>query len=298
MGGVAKHMPVTFLTYLVGTLALCGFPLLFSGFWSKDEILHSAWTWPVSRLPFYLALFGAGLTAFYMTRQLFYVFSGDYRGGDDPDGPAHEPHESPPVMVKPLVVLAVFAVVLGFLGTPLYPWVLAFWEGVAAEFSFGHFAHAIPMMLVSTLVVFVGVFVGWWFYGLVARKDVDEPDPLAELNPEYFGWLRNRFYIDELYQRSVIPWNRAFARVCDRLDRTVLDVAIHFVSLLTNGLAWLARVADEFVVNLGFKLGCDGLIDGGRRFGRLQSGRLSAYLSVIGGALIVMFLLLMMGGGR
>ena len=78
MGGLRKLMPVTFATYAVGMLALSGFPLIFSGFWSKDEILHSAhgWTAPA---PFYLGVFAALLTAFYMTRQVCYVFFGSGR---------------------------------------------------------------------------------------------------------------------------------------------------------------------------------------------------------------------------
>ncbi len=74
MGGLRKFMPVTFATYAVGMMALSGVPLFFSGFWSKDEILHAAHGWPMSQVPFYLGVFGALLTAFYMTRQMFYVF--------------------------------------------------------------------------------------------------------------------------------------------------------------------------------------------------------------------------------
>jgi NADH-quinone oxidoreductase subunit L len=79
MGGLGRLMPVTFLTYAAGMLALAGVPF-FAGFWSKDEILHAAIGWPVTRLPFYLGLAGALLTAFYMTRQVCYVFLGEYRG--------------------------------------------------------------------------------------------------------------------------------------------------------------------------------------------------------------------------
>ncbi len=79
MGGLWKLMPITFATYAVGMLALCGFPLFFSGFWSKDAILHAASIWSVSRVPFYLGAIGALLTAFYMTRQMYYVFFGESR---------------------------------------------------------------------------------------------------------------------------------------------------------------------------------------------------------------------------
>ncbi len=80
MGGLKVFMPVTFLTYAIGMLALAGFPLVFSGFWSKDEILHAAHGWTVSHWPFYMGLAGALLTAFYMTRQVALVFFGRYRG--------------------------------------------------------------------------------------------------------------------------------------------------------------------------------------------------------------------------
>ncbi len=79
MGGLRKFMPVTFATYAVGMMALAGVPLFFSGFWSKDEILNKALFWPPSRIPFYLGMIGVFLTAFYMTRQVWYVFYGSLR---------------------------------------------------------------------------------------------------------------------------------------------------------------------------------------------------------------------------
>jgi len=161
MGGLGKLMPVTFATYAVGMMALAGVPLVFSGFWSKDEILHAAWHWTPGRGPFVLAAFGAFLTAFYMTRQMIYVFFGTNRaaapgaaGGMSGDAmepqPAeataagehqqeHEvaqahPHESPAVMTVPLAVLAVFAVVLGAFGTPVFPWFQSYLSGMWARY--------------------------------------------------------------------------------------------------------------------------------------------------------------------
>ena len=79
VAGVDPKKEQSWLTYAVGMLALCGFPLFFSGFWSKDAILHAASTWSVSRVPFYLGAIGVLLTAFYMTRQVYYVFFGESR---------------------------------------------------------------------------------------------------------------------------------------------------------------------------------------------------------------------------
>ena len=80
MGGLRKFVPITFATYAIGMMALSGVPLFFSGFWSKDEILHSASAWQVSRIPFVLLSVGTLVTAFYMTRQMCYVFFGKFRG--------------------------------------------------------------------------------------------------------------------------------------------------------------------------------------------------------------------------
>src|SRR5437867_215709 len=84
LGGLRQFMPVTFATYAIGMLALSGFPLFFSGFWSKDEILHAAWLWQPSKWPFLLGIVGAFLTAFYMTRQMWFVFFGHRRTGMRP----------------------------------------------------------------------------------------------------------------------------------------------------------------------------------------------------------------------
>src|SRR5262249_28341336 len=132
MGGLKKYMPVTFATYAVGMMALSGVPLFFSGFWSKDAILHHAHEWDVSQGPFYLGIVGALLTAFYMTRQVCYVFFGKNRGAStESKGMDHSehPHESPRVMTVPLMILAVFAVLLGFIGTPAWPWYQSYLNG-------------------------------------------------------------------------------------------------------------------------------------------------------------------------
>src|SRR5689334_21250940 len=106
MGGLRKLMPITFATYAIGMMALSGVPLLFSGGWTKEEILHAASHWSSSRVPYFLLLVGVILTALYMTRQVMYVFFGN------PRGDAGHAHESPRVMTIALIVLAVCAVAL------------------------------------------------------------------------------------------------------------------------------------------------------------------------------------------
>src|SRR5579859_7038222 len=146
MGGLKAYMPLTYATYGVGMLALCGVPIFFSGFWSKDAILESAHGWPVSHAPYYMLVFGAVLTAFYMTRQVSYVFFGAYRGHK-------HAHESPRVMTTPLWILAIFAIALGAIGTPAWPWFRAFLNNSAADVDMHAFAEPAWLMLLLTSCV-------------------------------------------------------------------------------------------------------------------------------------------------
>jgi NADH-quinone oxidoreductase subunit L len=303
MGGIRRFMPVTFATYTIGMLALAGFPL-FAGFWSKDEILHSAHGFEPGQWPFYIGLVGAFLTAFYMTRQMFYVFVGEYRGVEHErsetkmEALAKDPHESPKVMTTPLVVLAGFALVLGLFSTPLYPWLESYLEGHHAEFSFSELVHALPFMLLSSLIVGAGLILGWWYYGLVSHQTPEDPDVLVERFPRLFAWLNGRFFVDELYALSVIRWAENFARFCDWVDRRVLSGIVYLTGLLTAGIAWLARFTDEFLVNGGFDRGCRGLKMGGGRLGGVQNGQVQSYLRVFGVTVVLIVLLLAWGGSR
>src|SRR5579862_2309265 len=160
MGGLRVDMPLTFLTYSIGMLALSGFPIFFSGFWSKDGILEAAQHSIAIKGPLYLLAFGALLTAFYMTRQVCYVFFGYWRGHGDA-------HESPTVMTMPLAILAFFAMALGIIGTPAWPWFRAFIDGRPAEFNWHAFGEpGLPLLMVaSSLIVLLGLGLGLKLYG-------------------------------------------------------------------------------------------------------------------------------------
>jgi len=312
MGGLRRYMPITFATYAIGTLALCGFPLLFSGFWSKDEILHSAHGWPVSHWPFYLGAAGALLTAFYMTRQVFYVFFGNCRlhlgrttaseqrtmehaglpAKEHPhDELAGEPHESAAAMTFPLIVLAIFSVLLGFIGTPAWPWFQKFLGGETGGFT----GDVITLMIASSVIVFVGIGLGWWFYGRRPLEQSEQPDPVEVMRPDIFSLLKHKYYIDEVYERTVIAFNAWFARACDWLDFWIWNGLVQLVSYVVIGVSWVSRFCDEFVVNLGFDESCKRLTVGGRILSRLQSGRVQNYLRVIGIGLAVLALLMIWG---
>ncbi len=289
MGGLRKYMPVTFATYAIGMLALSGFPILFSGFWSKDEILHAAREWSVSHWPFYLGIFGALLTAFYMTRQVCYVFFGKLRSD------VH-PHESPRVMTVPLILLAASTIFLGFIGTPSWRWFQTFHTGEELKYEIGALFHSetLGLMIASGVVVFAGLGLGWWLYG---RRPISatEPDILEKAQPEIFGLLRRKYFFDELYEGSVIWFNAWWAAACDWLDYWVWNGVVHICSYIVFGLAWLNRVIDEYVVNLGFDEGCRGLAAGGGLMSRIQDGRTQHYLRIMAVALAVLVLLLIWG---
>jgi NADH-quinone oxidoreductase subunit L len=265
-------------------MALAGV-IPFAGFWSKDEILHSAHKWSGSQIPFYLGVIGAFLTAFYMTRQMAYVFSGQYRGNSH-----HEPHESPRVMTVPLAILAVFAVVLGFIGTPAWPW---FHEYLTGHHEAVNWSEVLPLMLVSTIIVAAGIGLGWKVYAKAASKPSAEVDPLEVAQPSVFRVLQNKFYIDELYEATIIRLNAALSKFSDWLDRAFWGGAVKLVSYVTLGFSWINRTIDEGVINLGFDHGCDGVRDGSRFFSKLQDGQIQNYLRTIGVALAALLLLLL-----
>jgi NADH-quinone oxidoreductase subunit L len=294
-------MPITFATYAVGMLALCGVPF-FSGFWSKDEILHSAHMWSGSAVPYYLGAAGALLTAFYMTRQVYYVFFGRRRAPADGPHAVGEhggaaAHESPAVMRVPLVILAVFAALLGFIGTPAWPWFQGFLENRPATFGFGQVVGngILPLMVASSAIVFAGLALGWWFYGRRPIVSAEAPDALERIQPSIFHALAQRLYVDEFYDLSVLRMARWSSHIFAWMDRWVWNGAVQAIARVVTGVAWMDSSLDANVVNTGFDEGCEGLVQGGRLMSRLQSGRVQSYLRVLGIALIVFVLFLFWG---
>ena len=302
MGGIKEYMPLTFATYSVGMLALAGVPIFFSGFWSKDEILHAAFEWKASHWPFYLGVAGAFLTAFYMTRQMVYVFFGKYRkeakhAHRTPS--QHTPHESPSVMTAPLAILAVGSILLGFFGTPAWPWFQNYLSGEheagGAEQLFR--PEIVGVMAISIVIVAAGLWLGWRLYGKKGIADPEVPDPLHTLYPAGFDTLTNKFYVDELYEISVFRVNRAWSRFCDWLDRRLWSGAVRWVCWIALGFSWFDRLADEFIVNLGFDQSCRTVRRGGKAFSSLQNGQVQQYLLAIGIALVFFLIVFSWVGG-
>jgi NADH-quinone oxidoreductase subunit L len=286
MGGLRKYMPITFWCYLIGTLALCGVPP-FAGFFSKDEILlttyhRNQWAWG-------LGTFAALLTAFYMTRQIFLVFFGEWRGGQPEEhshnehveahGHAHEPHEVPWNMWLPLVVLSVFAVFMGWLGTP---WLgdNLFHHYLAPEETVSE--HSDLVLWLSIGVGLVGIVLGWFIYGRKPRENALDDDPLALTAPAVFTFLNRKWYVDELYEVTIIRITGACAIFFRLVDKLVVDGILHALAWGAWGLSQLFRWGgDEFFINGGFDASCESVRLGGKVLAKLQGGRVQNYFRVL-----------------
>jgi NADH-quinone oxidoreductase subunit L len=197
-------------------------------------------------------------------------------------------------MNLPLIILAGFAVVLGFVGTPAWPWFHAFLEGHRAEVSVAELFSGEFMALAakSALIVFAGIGLGWGFYGVKSRGAADEADVLEKRWPDVWGLLSRKWFVDEFYQLTFIKWHGWLGRAADAADRWVFGGVVQVIGLLTVGLAWLDRVVDEFLINLGFDAGCESMRRSGGLLSRIQNGQVQTYLRLLGVGVLLLVIVL------
>ncbi len=278
MGGLRGLMPVTFLTYAIGMMALSGVPLFFAGAWTKEEILHAISLWSVSRVPHYLMLAGVVLTALYMTRQMIYVFFGRRRAA------AEHAHESPPVMTLPLLVLAVCAVAFSVVLTPAWPWLHRYLSGETARFDFPRLIQ--PELFVALALVALGIGLGVLIY----RRPGDL-DPMERSLPALFRFLQNRMWLDELYDWTVLTLARDAARTSDWLDRYFWDGLVRGFGALGDSLGSVTKGFDERAINAGANDAADVARGLGRLISRRHSGQIQTYLGVVAVGMLALLLL-------
>jgi NADH-quinone oxidoreductase subunit L len=251
MGGLRKAMPVTFATFLIGSAALSGIPPL-AGFWSKDEIISSAFR-TEQFFVFGIALLTAILTAFYMTRAVLLTFLGEYRGES-------HPHESPRVMTLPLVVLAALSLSVGFLNAPFV--------GVFGEWVFFEHPEHEPFALGFAASSIVGALVGI-AVGLRLYARWRERDPLRALGPAY-TLLERKYYLDDVYLRGIVrPIQYPLARGVYWTNQRILDG-------LVNAAGWVARKL-ALGVDAVDRRAVDGAVNG-VAFGAGATGGLLRYI--------------------
>ena len=241
MGGLKKIMPWTYITFVIGSISLAGlFPL--SGFWSKDEILASAWRSGdiTSQIVFFLAIIAVFMTAFYIFRVIFLTFEGQFRGGSNADpgvdahGEQHHLGESPVAMLIPLLILAIGAIFVGFLvnspidlGIVSGHWFTEFLGGHSEKFNF-------VLAVVSTIVAILGVGTAYLMYMSQRLGNSELPKPIEFI----VGILERKYYIDEAYENQLVRRGlySGLAQGLDWIDRTIID---GFVD--ANG--WIGRNA-------------------------------------------------------
>ncbi len=273
MGGLRKYMPITFTTFVIGSLALAGiFPL--AGFWSKDEILVTAGQTGYDAF-LYIGLIGAFLTAAYMTRCVYLTFFGEFRGHG-------EPHESPPTLTVPLIVLAAASVGAGFLNAqPLG--IEKFRDWFEAGVSLPALQHpdfdtVKAVIAVTIAVVGIGIAAYLWFQ----REELGPFRNLTKRNAAAragYRFLENKYYLDDLYENVIVGGIKGpIARASYWVNQHVIDGLVNAVG---RGTAAVARetydVLDQKVV--------DGAVNGlaettGETGGLLryvQSGRVQRY---------------------
>jgi NADH-quinone oxidoreductase subunit L len=250
MGGLRSRLPWTHATFLVAVLAIAGVPPL-AGFFSKDAILWSALSSPRGSIALWgIGVITAGLTAFYMMRLYLLVFGGESRVGHEAE---HHLHESPPVMLLPLIVLAIGSCVAGFVGVPhalgggAVPDVLERWlepvmpSAVEAGGIGGSAISETVSMILASLAAFAGLAAGFLLY-----KD----GPLPERRRPGLAVLRDKYYVDEVYDRLVVQPYRALCRFASAVDARLVDGVVNGVAFTTDlGSSMLRLIQTGYVRN-------------------------------------------------
>ncbi len=308
MGGLRQRIPVTWWAFLAGGMALAGFPLITAGFWSKDEILAEAWHLGVGGEWFGPAVFvfillavAAFLTAFYTTRQLALVFGGqprtaaaEHAGFVDPEHPTPAAQAISGFMQGPLLVLAVFAVIAGFVGVhpdfPLLGAIFSPYGNPFHNFVTGTLAEEMPKVafnwlpvLISFLVALGGIWAGWmvyWRKPLAAGQEDPTKVALDRVSPAIYTAMQRKFYLDELYDVAFVrpaQWI-SDVLVAQIVDRGIIDGVLHFIGRAATAIGETFKRFNRVVIDgVG-----DGIPSGIARFGgwfrQLQSGQVQQYL--------------------
>ena len=316
MGGLRKKMPITFWTFLIGGLALSGLPLFTAGFWSKDEIFAEAWrAWelgePLGLFVLIMLAVAALLTAFYTMRQIGLTFLGK------PRSPlAEHAHESNKFMTIPLVLLAIFAVAVGWGGIPeSFPVI----GPLVDNNYFHHFVGATiyetmheleelhlvsrgigtipfsPVPLITSLVVALGgLFLGWLIY---ARKPLKEgqADPMVRPLGPLHTFLNHKWYWDELYEvlfyRPTI-WI-AETLVYEYVDKGLIDGTLHLIAHVFYAFGSYMKRLEELVFGNFVDWVKDVFLRGADYTRELETGKIQEYvwMSAISIMVIAAFLL-------
>ncbi len=240
MGGLRASMPLTHLTFLIGALTLAGFPLT-SGFFSKEAIIMSSWHADMGNFAFWgIAVLTAGMTAFYIFRVYFYTFLGKSRS------PEAHPHEAPPVMAGPLLLLAFFSLVMGFAAH----WV----DGFLAPVFGGVPVHYEDAVL-ETFAVGAGIL-GILAAAVIYMTGQDRLEFAKEAFAPIYDLMYNKFYVDELYDFLIVKPVRGIGGfLADKAERDGIDYAVDEVGAQVKGVSqgisvWQSGKVRTYALNM------------------------------------------------
>jgi NADH-quinone oxidoreductase subunit L len=285
MGGLRKYMPITFTTFMIGSAALAGLPP-FAGFFSKDEIIATAGHSGYDAFVI-VGLVGAFLTAAYMTRCIYYTFFGEYRGHG-------HPHESPPAITGPLIVLGALSVLAGWLNATVIhvekfqewfePRVAFPTDLVHPAFNFGEAALAV-------VVALAGIGAAYAYYWRGVGHGATERNPLARAG---YTLLLNKYYLDDLYERVVV------AGIKGPIARAAYWTNQHVIDGVVNGIGRGTRIVGRFTYDVIDQKIVDGAVNGvaeasgetGGLLRYMQSGRVQWYAAILFMAVAVLSLAL------
>ena len=298
MGGLAKYMPATRWTYLAACTAIAGFPFM-SGFFSKDEILWKTFSNANLLIPgqiiWVMGAAAAILTAFYMFRSYFMTFTGTFRSGIQTE--VHL-HESPPTITWVLKILGILSIMGGVMGLPhlwhlpnwLEGWLEPVFESVKPYLNWHEYSRMTEwtLMIVSILIAFTGFAFAYVLFN-DARSTV--PVRFREKFRTIYRVVFNKYYIDELYQSSIINGSVVFSNICGWFDKYIIDGLVNLIAYMGRVFSWLNGLHDMYVI--------DGAVNGlanisgkaGQAMRRIQTGRIQTYLYVLLGGGLTLILI-------
>jgi NADH-quinone oxidoreductase subunit L len=294
MGGLRHKMPITFWTFVAATLALMGvFP--FAGFFSKDEIIWQAFARGHFVVWAFL-LIGAGFTVFYMSRQVYMTFFGEFRGTHEQE---HHLHESPPSMAYVLIVLGLLSVVGGWLKWPEF--IIGFkpFEEFLDPILGSDVTRRITLSGIHNHVIegafagitFIVVLAGWYLADLMYRQKRIDPARFSQMfDGVPYEWVSNKYYVDEFYNRAVVQPYLFATRALAWFDSNIIDGVVNLAARIILFVSWFSGLFDKYVVDALVNAASNVTYNVGGRLRRLQTGSINGYLYGILAAVMLILL--------
>jgi NADH-quinone oxidoreductase subunit L len=298
MGGLKRVMPLTAKTYWIACAAITAAPFpLFAGFWSKDEILWKAFNSEniggmSGKLIYIMGLTAAVGTSFYMWRSYFLTFEGEHAKPEI----ATKVKESPPAITYVLAILAFLSIAAGFVfgfSTHLFGQHGGFWsEPVLEAWLHPVLQHATVSFTELGLsfefaLMFLSVGLAVAAYGVAkSRYGANRAHNWAEQERTLplFEAIQNKYWVDEIYQASIIAWVLKLRLVLADMDRWVVDGIVNGVSVLGRGAAWVTGAIDHYLVDGAVNFVAEGTLAAGNRLRQVQTGRIQSYVyGLLGG---------------